>query len=55
MKDYYNKDLAGQTGQWSHLVYKSTQCNYNDWNGVWYYVGFEGNYEYSGTWNLGLG
>lgn len=40
-KEYDDKASAGQTGEWEHLVYKST--NYNDRTGMegsWCYLGF---------------
>lgn len=40
-KEYDDREAAGQTGDWEHLVYTST--SYNDQSGmegVWTYLGF---------------
>lgn len=51
-KEYINKAAAGQTGRWQYLVYESDKLDpsITSMKGVWFYIGFETNHEYSGIW-----
>ena len=52
MKEYYDRDAAGQTEEWSDLVYESTYFQPGKIEGKWYYEGFEFTEKYSGRWSL---
>lgn len=53
-KDYDDKVSAGQTGEWSDLIYESTQLYPGvSLEGRWFYVGYESespSNDYAGRW-----
>lgn len=52
-KEYDNKQKAGQTGKWTHLIHQSIQGQENtSVKGKWFYKGYEKSDEYSGSWTL---
>lgn len=41
LKEYNDKEKAGQTGVWEHLIYESTDLTQEiGIKGKWYYKGF---------------
>jgi hypothetical protein len=54
VKDYADKNLAGQTGAWEYLIYEGAQSAYKNYKGKWYYCGFENSELYSGLWEINL-
>ncbi len=52
MKEYHDREAAGQTGNSQLLIYESTFYNTGRWQGKWYYEGDEYDLNFSGTWSL---
>lgn len=52
MKDYDNKEEAGQVGESQFLIYESTSYFQGRWYGRWYYEGDKNDQIYSGSWDL---
>lgn len=52
LKDYDDREEAGQTGDYDLLMYEGTQINREKYQGKWYYVGFEHDDESSGKWAM---
>ena len=52
MKNYSDKEKAGQTGNWIYLIYEGEVTNNSINNGKWYYKGYETDAKYSGKWTI---
>ena len=50
VKEYNDRDAAGQTDEWRDLVFESDYYQPDGIRGRWYYRGFEMDPEYSGRW-----
>ena len=51
-KIYDDRENAGQTGSFQHLIYESDYVNDRQVQGRWFYLGYENDPEYSGTWTI---
>jgi hypothetical protein len=52
-KEYEDRERAGQSGNWRHLVYESSyEQTLSVMNGRWFYFGYENSNLYSGRWYL---